>query len=348
MRSVAVLHRTLLDAVKLSAQQTKGAVAFQAALSQSCLTGLPSNHGLLAQRVRYMASRPQSLFGDYLEGSGSSTSGSANAAYRGENLRVGPPAKPHPVSLRFALSRKPFFPIWTRNLRIHFRRKKKKRLGRGMQGRNGLLWRSQRGSFPKLKTWEGGTSPLHRRVPKWPEAKYRGKRKLLRPLSLAKLRYFIEKGRLDTRYPITMRHLRDCKACPSVKHGITIYNTNDFPFPYKINIEVMGADQSSIDMIKAVGGTVTIVYMNRISLRQHLKPHAYEILHKHARPGLGMVSYLEKYKRKGALVRYVKPLWLIEEERRLQTELRELRNEESEEGIALLKKLTQANDHKVY
>jgi len=142
-----------------------------------------------------------------------------------------------------------------------------------------------------------------------------------------------------------MRHLRDSRTIRSIRHGVTLYNTNDYPFPYKVHVEVMGADQSSIDMIKAVGGSVTIVYMNRIALRQHLKPSAYEVLPKTARPGLGMVSYLEKYKRKGALVRYVKPLWLIEEERRLQTELRELR---SEEGNVIAEKLAQKNDARIY
>ena len=36
------------------------------------------------------------------------------------------------------------------------------------------------------------------------------------------------------------------------------------------------ADQSSIDAIKAVGGTVTVVYMERVALRSHLKPYKYE------------------------------------------------------------------------
>merc|ERR1712087_1027323 len=114
------------------------------------------------------------------------------------------------------------------------------------------------------------------------------------------------------------------------------FNVNDFPFPYKIDIEVAGADQSSVDAIRAVGGTVTIVYMESVTLRAHVKPWKYEVLPRTARPTLKMVHYLEKMKARGALVRYVKPLWLIEEERRLQTQLRELQGEDGHQAAEAL------------
>merc|ERR1711970_1037624 len=112
-----------------------------------------------------------------------------------------------------------------------------------------------------------------------------------------------------------------------------------------MGIEVAGADQSSVDMIKAVGGSVTIVYMERVTLRAHLKPWKYEVLPRTARPTLKMVHYLEKMKARGAMVRYIKPLWLIEEERRLQTQLREL---QGEEGDAVVERLARQNDTRIY
>eukprot|EP00811_Abedinium_folium_P003766 NODE_13463_length_1164_cov_7.436837.p1 GENE.NODE_13463_length_1164_cov_7.436837~~NODE_13463_length_1164_cov_7.436837.p1 ORF type:complete len:166 (+),score=41.33 NODE_13463_length_1164_cov_7.436837:209-706(+) len=160
-------------------------------------------------------------------------------------------------------------------------------------------------------------------------------------LNLSKLRYFIEKGRLDTLFPITQRHLFDSKCVTKIKIGVGLFNVNNFPFPYKIDIEVAGADQSSIDMIKAVGGTVTVVYMQPRVLRAHVKPYKYEILPRTARPTLKMVHLMEKQKARGAIVRYIKPLWLIEEERRLQTQLRELRAEGGEEK---LEEITRANE----
>jgi large subunit ribosomal protein L15 len=102
---------------------------------------------------------------------------------------------------------------------------------------------------------------------------------------------------------------------------------NDYPFPYKINIEVAGADQSSIDAIRKAGGTVTVVYMERVSLRAHLKPHRFDILPKMARPSLRMVHYLEKLRARGALVKYIKPLWLLREEKKVKDLINESNSE---------------------
>eukprot|EP00416_Gambierdiscus_australes_P024410 CAMPEP_0171059674 /NCGR_PEP_ID=MMETSP0766_2-20121228/3335_1 /TAXON_ID=439317 /ORGANISM="Gambierdiscus australes, Strain CAWD 149" /LENGTH=348 /DNA_ID=CAMNT_0011515151 /DNA_START=77 /DNA_END=1121 /DNA_ORIENTATION=+ len=251
------------------------------------------------------------------------------------------PQKPHPMSLRFALTNKPFFPIYTSNLRPFNKLSKRKRIGKGMKGRGGLKLKSDRQSRKAGKTFEWGMWPLFKTLPRWPEAHMRNKRPKLEPLNLAKLRYFIEKGRLDTRFPITQRHLYESKCMRRIKVGVGLYNVNDFPFPYKIDIEVAAADQSSIDMIKAVGGTVTVVYMQKVVLRAHVKPWKYEVLPRTARPTLKLVHYLEKVKARGALVRYIKPLWLIEEERRLQTQLREL---QSTEGTATAERLARENE----
>ncbi|CAJ1403456.1 unnamed protein product [Effrenium voratum] len=102
------------------------------------------------------------------------------------------------------------------------------------------------------------------------------------------------------------------------------------------------ADQSSIDAIKAVGGSITIVYMERVALRAHVKPWKFEVLPRTARPGLKMTTYMEKMKARGALVKYIKPLWLIEEEKRLQTQLREL---QGEDGAAIARKLVESGEY---
>lgn len=253
-----------------------------------------------------------------------------------------PIPKPSPISKRFALSNRAFFPIYTGNLRDTFKKKSKKKMGAGARGRGGTRFEHWRGSRPNSRTWEGGTPPLFRRVPKWPEAHQRNKIKKLEQLNLSKLRYAIEKGRVDTRFPITQRHLFESRTTSKIKHGVGLFNVNDFPFPYKIDIEVCGADQSSIDAIRAVGGSVTIVYMERIALRAHLKPRKYEVLPRTARPALRMVHYLEKMKARGALVRYVKPLWLIEEERRLQTQIQELHGDDGNDAATRLARVNES------
>lgn len=126
---------------------------------------------------------------------------------------------------------------------------------------------------PDLRMWEGGgNTPLYKKIPRWKELKKQRTNTRLAQLSLARLRYFIEKGRLDARYPITQRHLHDSDCVRAVRTGVKIFNYNDFPFPYKIDIECCSADQSSIDMIRRVGGSVTIVHYNRIGMKAHLKP----------------------------------------------------------------------------
>lgn len=250
------------------------------------------------------------------------------------------------LSKRFAFTSRPFFPIETRNLRAPFKSKMKKKIGKGLgQGKQGQERRKHGQAQRKnSKTWEHGADPLFRRIPKWAGAHKHMTRKHLEPLNLAKLRYFIEKGRLDNRFTITQRHLFDCGCVTRVKKGVTLFNVNDFPFPYKIDIEVAGADQSSIDMIKAVGGSVTVVYMEPITLRAHIKPWKFEVLPRTARPTLKMVHSMEKFKAKGAIVRYIKPLWLIEEERRLQTQLRELRGED---GHLLAESMARTNTRSI-
>jgi large subunit ribosomal protein L15 len=238
----------------------------------------------------------------------------------------------NPFSPRFARTTRPFFPICATNLRrghgaMLIRKKRKRKYNRGKASK-GVYMKHNKGGYPLPRTWQGGMSPLYRRVPRWPEAKQQLRKDRLEPLNLSKLRYFIEAGRLDTRYPITQRHLNDCRCARNVKNGVKLFNVNDYPFPYQIDIEVAGADQSSIDAIRAVGGSVTIVYMEKIALKAHMKPWLFDVLPRTARPQLKMVHYLEKMRARGARVRYIKPLWLLEEEKRMQMELRELAAEE--------------------
>lgn len=265
----------------------------------------------------------------------------AAEASEGEQAVVAPRVRPHPVSMRFALSNRPFFPIWRNNLRDAYKKKKAKKMGAGRRGKGGTRLRHFQAKRKKSKTWEHGATPLFKRIPRWPAAHKHMTRKKLEPLNLSKLRMFIEKGRLDTRYPITQRHLYESRCVPKLRRGVYLFNVNDFPFPYKIDIEVASADQSSIDMIRAVGGSVTVVYMEAVSLRAHVKPWKYEVLPRTARPTLKMVTYMEKMKARGAVARYIKPLWLIEEERRLQTQLREL---QGEEGLALAERLARGSN----
>lgn len=237
-------------------------------------------------------------------------------------------------SRRFALSPKPFFPLCQTNLRaghgdLIVRKKQKRKIGRGRGGKRKARERLGQGGNPHPSSWDGGKNPLYRRFAKWPSAlRPKGKRGELEQLNLSKLRYFLEKGRLDHRFPITQRHLRDSGCVSSIKNGVKLFNVNNYPFPYRVHLEVAGADQSSIDAIKRVGGSVTIVYLDRIGLRAHLRPHRFEVLPKNSRPSLKALHYLEKLRARGAEVRYIRPLWMINEERRIRTLMKEQQAED--------------------
>ncbi|EEQ99649.1 conserved hypothetical protein [Perkinsus marinus ATCC 50983] len=244
---------------------------------------------------------------------------------------------PRPFNPRFAYTSRPFFPICAKNMRNghgrQVQKKKKKRVrGRGKSQR-GIKLQHDRGMDVDPETWDGGNRAYYTKFPKWPGAKREmsSKYQQLETLSLARLRKFIEYGRLDTRYPITQRHLFESRCVKRVRNGVRLFNYNDYPFPYKVDIEVASVDQSSIDMIKRVGGSVTVVYMERVALRAHIKPWKFEVLPKTARPNLAMVHYMEKMRARGAKVRYIKPLWLLDEEQRVRAQLRE---EMAEEDIA--------------
>ncbi|KAF5153427.1 54S ribosomal protein L10 [Theileria parva strain Muguga] len=249
---------------------------------------------------------------------------------------------PHPFNRRFAFSKRPLFPIEPRNLRIYglLRRKRrgvgKKCNSRGIRHKH----KKKRGSKPNSRTFEGGQTPLYKRLPKFPES-------ILQPfdpkydvLNLCKLRYFIERGRLDVRFPITQRHLHDSK-CVKVKHGVHLFNVNGYPFPYKIDISVASCDQSSVDVIKAVGGTVTIIHHDKVSLRAHIKPHKFEILPRTSRPDIRRVYELEKFRLMGCNVVYIKPLWLIQEEQKIIQQLQELQQFGTEDYDEIITKYRQ-------
>jgi large subunit ribosomal protein L15 len=231
---------------------------------------------------------------------------------------VSPPVKTRPggtgepgiidrMSRRFALTRRPFLPLCPSNLRcghgdLVVRKKHRKKIGRGEAGHS-VNSRLGQGGNPHPSSWDGGKVPLYRRFPKWPMVRMHSKRNSLEQLNLSKLRYFIEKGRLDARFPITLRHFRDCGCVSGIKHGVKIFNVNDYPFPYKIDVEVSSADQSTFDAIKRVGGSVTIVHFDCVGLRAHLRPWRFAVLPKTARPSVAMVGYLEKMRLRGCRVR---------------------------------------------
>lgn len=74
---------------------------------------------------------------------------------------------------------------------------------------------------------------------------------------------------------------------------------DDLPFPYRIHIEVTATDQSSIDAINAVGGSVSIVYRHQLNLEAHLHPRRFEILPKTVCIDSSQKRHIAREKRSG-------------------------------------------------
>ena len=160
------------------------------------------------------------------------------------------------------------------------------RWGRGVgSGKGKTAGRGHKGSHarnaPGLKPWFiGGQTPLYQLLPKR-GFKQRDKR-VLDTINLSKLQRWIAQQRIDASQTITMRTLRDSGAIgANIRHGVKLlasgYHTakHSPPLP-PLHLEVSDASASAKRAIEAAGGTVKLVWHNRLGLRHLLKPHKFE------------------------------------------------------------------------
>lgn len=183
-------------------------------------------------------------------------------------------------------------------------RKQKKRKGRGPgSGLGKTAGRGHKGQKARNNGgirigFEGGQTPLYRRLPK------RGfKNKFaapLDPLNVGRLQQYIEDGRIDASKTITMKQLYDSGIVGKIKHGVKLLGNGSDTFDKKIDIEVTRASQSAIDAIEKCGGTITSVYYNKLGLRVLLKPEKFEEpLPRRARPPPKLLSFYTSYEKRG-------------------------------------------------
>eukprot|EP00466_Bigelowiella_natans_P007043 jgi/Bigna1/86464/estExt_fgenesh1_pg.C_100303 len=167
-------------------------------------------------------------------------------------------------------------------------RKKRKIVGRGPGsgwgktcGR-GHKGQKSRGSMGK-PFFEGGQTPLHRKLPK------RGFKNVNKvryePVNCSSIVERINQGRIDPYKKITIKDLYDAGLCNGMKHGVKLLakgiedlTTLDTP----LTIEVSHASQEAKTAIEELGGEVTYRYFNRRALRAHIKPHKF---HPNLMPG---------------------------------------------------------------
>ena len=155
--------------------------------------------------------------------------------------------------------------------------------GKGKTAGKGHKGQTARHGAPR-PGFEGGQTPLYRRVPKRgftnPDAIF------LTPLNLDKLSAFIESGRISSEGVITMKTLFDSHICGRKINGqgIKLLGTGDKQFAHKVEIEVTRVSARAKKAIEAAGGVVREVYFNDLGLRALLKPEKFETMPARAHP----------------------------------------------------------------
>ncbi|HXB81410.1 MAG TPA: 50S ribosomal protein L15 [Bradyrhizobium sp.] len=139
-------------------------------------------------------------------------------------------------------------------------RKKRMRVGRGIgSGKGKTSGRGGKGqtarSGVRIKGFEGGQMPLHRRLPK------RGFNNVFRlefvEINLDRLQQAIDAKQIDAQDTINAEKLVKSGVLRRAKDGVRLLGRGELKA--KLTIEVHGASKSAIAAVEKAGGTVKIL-----------------------------------------------------------------------------------------
>ncbi len=139
-------------------------------------------------------------------------------------------------------------------------RKKRMRIGRGIgSGKGKTGGRGGKGQTARtgvrIKGFEGGQMPLHRRLPK------RGFNNIFRlefaEINLDRLQQAVDAKQLDTGAVVNAEALVKAGVLRRAKDGVRLLGRGDLTA--KLNIEVHGASKSAVAAVEKAGGTVKIL-----------------------------------------------------------------------------------------
>ncbi|MBN9580502.1 MAG: 50S ribosomal protein L15 [Afipia sp.] len=139
-------------------------------------------------------------------------------------------------------------------------RKKRMRVGRGIgSGKGKQSGRGGKGqtarSGVRIKGFEGGQMPLHRRLPK------RGFNNIFRleltEVNLDRLQEAIDAKKIDTGATVNAEALVKSGLLRRAKDGVRLLGRGELKA--KINIEVYGATKTAIEAVEKAGGSVKIL-----------------------------------------------------------------------------------------
>lgn len=152
-------------------------------------------------------------------------------------------------------------------------RKKEVRVGRGRgSGCGKTSGRGQKGQKARGSVrlgFEGGQTPLHKRLPK---VNYHDPfARPLQPVSLKLIQRMIDLGRLNPEKTITIADLVRCGAVSGIKFGVLLVPGGDYQA--KTHIQVTEAVPEAAARVVDKGGLVTLAWYTKLGLRVLLKPH---------------------------------------------------------------------------
>ena len=139
-------------------------------------------------------------------------------------------------------------------------RKKRMRVGRGIgSGKGKTSGRGGKGqtarSGVRIKRFEGGQMPLHRRLPK------RGFNNIFRldfaEINLDRLQQAIDAKLVDVKETVTIESLVKSGVIRRAKDGLRLLGRGELTA--KIAVEVHGASKSAVAAVEKAGGTVKIL-----------------------------------------------------------------------------------------
>ena len=138
-------------------------------------------------------------------------------------------------------------------------RKARMRVGRGIgSGKGKTAGRGVKGQTSRtgvrLKGFEGGQMPLHRRLPK------RGFKNIFRRrfavVNLGRLQTAVEVGKLDPAQTVTGATLRAAGLIGPLHDGVRLLAKGELKT--KLNVEVFGASKAAIAAVERAGGKVVL------------------------------------------------------------------------------------------
>ena len=139
-------------------------------------------------------------------------------------------------------------------------RKKRMRVGRGIgSGKGKQAGRGGKGqtarSGVRIKGFEGGQMPLHRRLPK------RGFTNIFKldfaEINLDRLQQAIDSKLVDVKETVTAESLVKTGVLRRAKDGLRLLGRGELKA--KLAIEVYGASKSAVEAVEKAGGTVKIL-----------------------------------------------------------------------------------------